>query len=104
LIIIELLPISIYSAAILESIARIPLAIHAILVILELFNLVVKEIILTRVLPILHLVKPDLYIILFKVDGVGFLAVDGEISVHFASLGIVYIFITIHNYQFLFIL
>jgi len=93
LFVIEFLPVRIDSAAILESIARIPLAIHAILVILELFNLVVKEIILTRVLPILHLVvvfASDLYIILFKVDGVGFLAVDGEISVHCASLVYIY--------------
>jgi len=103
LFVIEFLPVRVDSTAILESIARVPLATLKILVILESFNLIAKEIILTRVLPILHLVKPDLYIILFKVDGVGFLAVDGEISVHCASLGIVYIFITIYIYQFLFI-
>jgi hypothetical protein len=94
LIIIEILPVLIDNTAILESVPRIPLAIHKILVILESFNLITKEIILTRVLPILHLVAiafaSDLYIILFKVDVIGFLAVDGVISIHFAYLGIYY--------------
>jgi hypothetical protein len=103
LIIIEILPVLIDNTAILESVPRIPilLAIHKNLVILESFNLITKEIILTRVLQILqilHLVAITfasyLYIILFKVDAIGFLAVDREISVHFASFGYVF-FITI---------
>jgi len=95
LIIIEILPVLIDSTAILKSVARVSLAINKILVIHKSFNIIARQIILTRVFPILHLVAiaSYLYIILFKVDGIGFMTVDIEISVHCILLVYIYYYI-----------
>jgi hypothetical protein len=90
LVIIEILPVLIESAAILQSIALVSLAIHKNLIILESFNLIAK-LLEPVIMLVIRLIAIYLNIIPIKITNIVVIVVGCEIGVHCA--GLVYIYI-----------